>query len=143
MASNKFDCLKLQNQLCFPLYAASREIMRKYTPLLKPLDLTYTQYIVLMVLWEENEITVGELGKKLFLDTGTLSPLLKSMEKKNLLTRTRGKTDERMVKIVITEQGMALREKALKIPQEMGSCMTLSQEEAAHLYSLLYKILSE
>ena len=143
MASNKFDCLKLQNQLCFPLYAASREIMRKYTPLLKPLDLTYTQYIVLMVLWEENEITVGELGKKLFLDTGTLSPLLKSMEKKNLLTRTRGKTDERMVKIVITEAGMALREKAVKIPQEMGSCVKLSPEEAAHLYSLLYKILSE
>ena len=143
MASNKFDCLKLQNQLCFPLYAASREIMRKYTPLLKPLDLTYTQYIVLMVLWEENEITVGELGKKLFLDTGTLSPLLKSMEKKNLLTRTRGKTDERMVKIVITEAGMALREKAVKIPQEMGSCVKLSPEEAAQLYSLLYKILSE
>lgn len=143
MASNKFDCLKLQNQLCFPLYAASREIMRKYTPLLKPLDLTYTQYIVLMVLWEENEITVGELGKKLFLDTGTLSPLLKSMEKKNLLTRTRGKTDERMVKIVITEAGMALREKAVKIPQEMGSCVKLSPEESAQLYSLLYKILSE
>ena len=141
--SSKFDCLKLQNQLCFPLYAASREIMRKYTPLLKPLDLTYTQYIVLMVLWEENEITVGELGKKLFLDTGTLSPLLKSMEKKNLLTRTRGKTDERMVKIVITEKGTALREKALKIPQEMGSCVKLSPEEAAQLYSLLYKILSE
>ncbi len=141
MASNKYDCLKLQNQLCFPLYAASREIMRKYTPLLKPLDLTYTQYIVLMVLWEEKEISVGELGKKLFLDTGTLSPLLKSMEKKKLLTRTRGKSDERMVHIVITDQGMALREKALSVPQQMGGCLTLSDEEAAQLYSLLYKIL--
>ena len=141
MASNKYDCLKLQNQLCFPLYAASREIMRKYTPLLKPLDLTYTQYIVLMVLWEEKEISVGELGKKLFLDTGTLSPLLKSMEKKKLLTRTRGKSDERMVHIVITDQGMALREKALSVPQQMGGCLTLSAEEAAQLYSLLYKIL--
>ena len=141
MTSNKFDCLKLQNQLCFPLYAASREIMRKYTPLLKPLDLTYTQYIVLMVLWEEKEISVGELGKKLFLDTGTLSPLLKSMEKKKLLTRTRGKTDERMVRIVITDEGMALREKAVTIPQQMGGCLTLSEAEATQLYSLLYKIL--
>ncbi len=141
MNSNKYDCLKLQNQLCFPLYAASREIMRKYTPLLKPLDLTYTQYIVLMVLWEEKEISVGELGKKLFLDTGTLSPLLKSMEKKKLLTRTRGKADERMVSIVITEEGMALREKAVTIPQQMGGCLTLSEAEAAQLYSLLYKIL--
>lgn len=142
MSSNKYDCLKLQNQLCFPLYAASREIMRKYTPLLKPLDLTYTQYIVLMVLWEEKEISVGELGKKLFLDTGTLSPLLKSMEKKKLLTRTRGKADERMVSIVITEEGNALKEKALKIPEEMGGCITLSQEEAGQLYKILYKILS-
>lgn len=141
MNSNKYDCLKLQNQLCFPLYAASREIMRKYTPLLKPLDLTYTQYIVLMVLWEEKEISVGELGKKLFLDTGTLSPLLKSMEKKKLLTRTRGKADERMVRIVITDEGMALREKAVTIPQQMGGCLTLSEAEAAQLYSLLYKIL--
>lgn len=141
MNSNKYDCLKLQNQLCFPLYAASREIMRKYTPLLKPLDLTYTQYIVLMVLWEEKEISVGELGKKLFLDTGTLSPLLKSMEKKKLLTRTRGKADERMVSIVITDEGMALREKAVTIPQQMGGCLTLSEAEAAQLYSLLYKIL--
>ena len=91
--SDKFDCLKLENQLCFPLYAASREVLQRYTPLLKPLDLTYTQYIVLMVLWEQQEISVCELGKKLFLDTGTLSPLLKSMEKKDLLTRTRAKSD--------------------------------------------------
>ena len=139
--STKFDCLKLENQLCFPLYAAAREIMRKYTPLLKPLDLTYTQYIVLMVLWEEKEISVCELGKKLFLDTGTLSPLLKSMEKKNLVTRTREKKDERMASICITEEGMALREKALSIPPAMGSCVALSAEEATQLYNILYKIL--
>ena len=140
--SDKFDCLKLENQLCFPLYAASREVLRKYTPLLKPLDLTYTQYIVLMVLWEQQEISVCELGKKLFLDTGTLSPLLKSMEKKNLLTRTRAKSDERIVNVAITEEGMALREKAAVIPPAMGSCLSLSQEEAAELYRLLYKLLA-
>ena len=137
--SNKYDCLKLENQLCFPLYAAAREIMRKYTPLLKPLDLTYTQYIVLMVLWEQKEISVCELGKKLFLDTGTLSPLLKSMEKKNLVTRTREKKDERMVSICITEEGMSLREKALSVPPAMGSCVALSAEEAGQLYNILYK----
>ena len=140
--SDKFDCLKLENQLCFPLYAASREVLRRYTPLLKPLDLTYTQYIVLMVLWEQQEISVCELGKKLFLDTGTLSPLLKSMEKKNLLTRTRAKSDERIVNVAITKEGMALREKAADIPPAMGSCLSLSQEEAAELYRLLYKLLN-
>ena len=141
--SNKYDCLKLENQLCFPLYAAAREIMRKYTPLLKPLDLTYTQYIVLMVLWEQKEISVCELGKKLFLDTGTLSPLLKSMEKKNLVTRTREKKDERMVSICITDEGMSLREKALSVPPAMGSCVALSAEEAGQLYNILYKILNQ
>ena len=141
MTSNKYDCLKLENQLCFPLYAASRTILQKYTPILKPLDLTYTQYIVMMVLWEKKELSVGELGKKLFLDTGTLSPLLKSMEKKNLITRTRGKADERMVCISITEEGMKLREKALSVPLAMGGCLTLSEEEAGQLYRLLYKIL--
>ena len=140
--SDKFDCLKLENQLCFPLYAASREVLRRYTPLLKPLDLTYTQYIVLMVLWEQQEISVCELGKKLFLDTGTLSPLLKSMEKKDLLTRTRAKSDERIVNVAITEEGMALREKAVNIPPAMGSCLSLSQEEATELYKLLYKLLN-
>ena len=140
--SDKFDCLKLENQLCFPLYAASREVLRRYTPLLKPLDLTYTQYIVLMVLWEQQEISVCELGKKLFLDTGTLSPLLKSMEKKDLLTRTRAKSDERIVNVAITKEGMALREKAADIPPAMGSCLSLSQEEAVELYKLLYKLLN-
>lgn len=140
--SDKFDCLKLENQLCFPLYAASREVLRRYTPLLKPLDLTYTQYIVLMVLWEQQEISVCELGKKLFLDTGTLSPLLKSMEKKDLLTRTRAKSDERIVNVAITKEGMALREKAAGIPPVIGSCLSLSQEEAVELYRLLYKLLN-
>ncbi len=138
---DKFDCLKLENQLCFPLYAVSREILKKYIPFLKELDLTYTQYIVLMVLWEEKEVTVGDIGKKLFLDTGTLSPLLKSMEKKKLLCRTRDKTDERIVKIAITQEGEALKEKAVEIPEKIGSCISLPPEDAAELYRILYSML--
>ena len=137
-----YDCLLLKNQLCFPLYAASREILRRYTPLLKELDLTYTQYIVMMVLWEEKKLTVGELGKKLYLDTGTLSPLLKAMEKKNLLRRTRDSVDERIVMIEITSEGEALKEKAASVPEEMGKCVNLSPDEAKTLYSILYKILN-
>ncbi len=136
-----FDCLKLENQLCFPLYAASREILRKYTPFLKELDLTYTQYIVMMVMWESKKLTVGDLGKKLFLDTGTLSPLLKAMEQKGLLTRTREKGDERVVKVQITQAGEELRERAVKVPEEMGKCINLSPEDSKNLYSILYKIL--
>ncbi|MBQ9205222.1 MAG: MarR family transcriptional regulator [Treponema sp.] len=136
-----YESLKLKNQLCFPLYAASREILRKYTPLLKNLNLTYTQYIVMMVLWEQKTLTVGDLGKQLYLDTGTLSPLLKAMEEKNLLTRTRQATDERVVTISITPQGEALREQALSVPEEMGKCISLTSEEATALYKLLYKIL--
>lgn len=138
---NKYDCLKLKNQICFPLYAVSREILRKYTPFLKELNLTYTQYIVLMVLWEKTEITVGELGKMLYLDTGTLSPLLKSMEKSELVCRSRDKNDERIVKVSITEKGSDLKERAVEIPSKMGSCLNISAEEAENLYKLLYKML--
>ncbi|MBQ5998176.1 MAG: MarR family transcriptional regulator [Treponema sp.] len=138
---NKYDCLKLKNQLCFPLYAVSREILKKYTPFLKELNLTYTQYIVLMVLWEKTEITVGELGKMLYLDTGTLSPLLKSMEKTELVCRSRDKNDERIVKVSITEKGSDLKERAVEIPSKMGSCLNISAEEAENLYKLLYKML--
>ncbi|MBR4600335.1 MAG: MarR family transcriptional regulator [Treponema sp.] len=137
----KFDCLKLENQLCFPLYAASREILRKYTPLLKKIELTYTQYIVMMVMWDKKSLTVGELGKSLYLDTGTLSPLLKSMEEKGLLTRSRDKNDERVVTIAITQKGEELREKALSIPEAVGKCLSLSPEESKTLYTILYKIL--
>ncbi len=138
----KYDSLLLKNQLCFPLYAASREILRLYTPLLKELDLTYTQYIVMMVLWEEKELKVTELGSRLFLDTGTLSPLLKSMEKKNLLCRTRSKSDERIVQVAVTKEGEALKERAVSIPQKIGSCVNLTAEEAECLYKILYKIIS-
>ena len=141
--SEKYSCLKLKNQLCFPLYAASREILRMYTPLLKEIDLTYTQYIVMMVLWEEKEISVGDLGKKLFLDTGTLSPLLKSMEKKSLLTRKRDSTDERIVKISITEEGENLKEKAASIPGKIGGCLKIAPGKAEILYKTLYEILNQ
>lgn len=139
----KYESLKLKNQLCFPLYAASREITRKYTPILKKLDLTYTQYIVMMVLWEEKELKVGELGKKLYLDTGTLSPLLKSMEEKGLLERSRSRTDERVVTVKITQKGEDLQDKAAGVPEEIGKCISLSPDEARCLYGILYKILEK
>jgi DNA-binding MarR family transcriptional regulator len=138
-----YDCLKLENQFCFPLYAASRKIVKEYTPYLKPLNITYTQYITLMVLWEENEMRIGDLGKKLFLDTGTLTPLLKKMEDAGLLTRTRSKEDERVVYIKITEKGMALREAARDIPKKMGGIICLSKEEAAVMRKALCSILKE
>ncbi len=137
----KYDCLKLENQLCFPLYAASREILRMYTPLLKEIDLTYTQYIVMMVMWEKKTVTVGEIGKMLYLDTGTLSPLLKSMEKKSLIKRQRNSLDERIVEISITEEGEKLKEKAASIPQKIGSCLKITKEEAETLYKILYEII--
>ena len=142
MIMENYDCLKLENQLCFPLYAASREILRKYTPLLKEIGLTYTQYIVMMVLWEKKSLTVGELGKILYLDTGTLSPLLKSMEKKSLIKRERNSTDERIVKISITSDGESLKEKAVSIPQKIGSCLNITKDQAESLYKILYSILN-
>lgn len=142
MIMKKYDCLKLENQLCFPLYAASREILRMYTPLLKEIDLTYTQYIVMMVMWEKKTVTVGEIGKILYLDTGTLSPLLKSMEKKSLIKRQRNSLDERIVEISITEEGEKLKEKAASIPQKIGSCIKLSKDQSEFLYKTLYALLN-
>ena len=118
---DKYDSLKLENQLCFPLYACSKEITRRYKPFLSKLDLTYTQYITMMVLWENRELSVKELGDKLFLDSGTLTPLLKKLESKGYLTRNRSVKDERNLIIKITDKGMALREEALAVPQEIRS----------------------
>lgn len=136
-----FDCLKLNNQLCFPLYAASREIIKKYKPFLNKLDLTYTQYITMMVLWEEKNVNVKHLGEKLYLDSGTLTPLLKTMEKKGLLTRNRSIDDERNLIITITDKGIKLKNIAKNIPQKIGSCINLEETEVLELYKLLYKIL--
>lgn len=137
----EFAPLRLENQLCFPLYAASREIIKRYRPHLDALDLTYTQYITMMVLWEQGCISVKELGQKLYLDSGTLTPLLKHLEQKGYLTRRRSEQDERVLLVEITEEGLALREKAMDVPQKMGACVRLTKEEAAVLYSLLYKLL--
>ena len=136
-----FDCLKLENQLCFPLYAASREIIKKYKPFLDEIDLTYTQYIAMMVLWEENNINVKTLGEKLFLDSGTLTPLLKKLENKGYIERKRSNSDERNLVVSITKEGLKLRDVAKDIPLKMGSCVNLNEDEAKELYNILYKIL--
>lgn len=140
---NKEDYLKLENQLCFPLYVCSKEIIKKYTPYLEKIDLTYTQYIVMMVLWEQPKMTVKELGKKLFLDSGTLTPLLKKLENKEYIERNRSIKDERNLIVSITKKGKDLKEKAQYIPKEVGKCINLSQEDAINLYKILYKIVSK
>lgn len=138
---NKYEGLKLENQICFPLYAASREIIKQYRPYLDELDLTYTQYISMMIFWEEKKLSVKALGKKLFLDSGTLTPVLKSLESKGYVSRFRSVEDERVVVVEITPKGEALREQAVAIPQSVAGCVNLDMQEAMQLYRLLYKIL--
>lgn len=141
MSESVFDPLKLENQLCFPLYAASKEVIRRYKPLLDPLDLTYTQYITLMVLWDEKKMSVKDLGERLYLDSGTMTPVLKKLESKQYIRRSRAPQDERSVIITLTDEGMALKEKASQIPASMSGCIMLTQQEAATLHGLLCKIL--
>lgn len=136
------EALKLKNQLCFPLYAAARRVTGVYTPYLKPLGLTYTQYIVFMVLWEQDGLQVSEIGEKLLLDSGTLTPLLKKMEAQGYLTRTRSKLDERSVIVTLTEKGRLLKEQVGEIPMKAAQCVRLSPEEGKVLYDLLYKLLA-
>ncbi len=138
-----YEQLKLENQLCFPLYAVSREIIKKYGPILKKIDLTYTQYLAMMVLWEEDTLNVKELGEKLFLDSGTLSPVLKSLEAKDLVSRSRSEEDERVLLIGLTDKGRALREQAKDIPFEISRCVNLSPEEAFELERILRKLLKQ
>ena len=138
---SKYDALKIGNQLCFPLYACSREIIKRYKPFLDRIDLTYTQYITMMVLWEHGRITSKALGEKLYLDSGTLTPLLKKMEAKGLITRRRSEADERSLIVSLTEEGEALKDKALSVPHQMASCVCLEPEEAQELYRILYKLL--
>lgn len=138
---SKYDCLKLENQLCFPLYACSKAITKHYKPFLDELDLTYTQYITMMVLWEKKSANVSDLGKCLYLDSGTLTPVIKKLEAKGYITKTRSKDDERSVIVEITAEGDKLKDKAVKIPSMMGGCVNISEKEAAELYKTLYKIL--
>ncbi|MBO5274769.1 MAG: MarR family transcriptional regulator [Clostridia bacterium] len=136
-----YNALKLENQLCFPLYAASREVIKQYRPLLAELNLTYTQYIVMMVFWEVKRLNVKELGKRLILDSGTLTPVLKSLEAKGYVRRNRLPEDERVLMVEITDKGEALRDSALGIPEKLADCVKLEPEDARQLYMILYKIL--
>ena len=138
---NKYDCLRLERQLCFPLYACSRETIKLYKPFLDELDLTYTQYIAMLVLWEKEAVSVKELGEELYLDSGTLTPLLKKMEAKGLLSRRRSAEDERSLIVRLTDKGLALRDQAVSIPPQMSGCVTLEPEETLELYRLLHKLL--
>ena len=139
---DKYDSLKLGNQLCFPLYAAAKEITRKYKPYLDKLDLTYTQYICMMVMWEHQSLNVKQVGEYLYLDSGTLTPLLKKLEEKGYIERKKKDSDERNLIITVTDKGLDLRDQALSVPQSMGTCISLSSEEAELLYKVLYKILN-
>ena len=136
------ELLKLENQLCFPLYACSKEVVRRYTPHLDKLDLTYTQYLVMMALWEYGELSVGELGERLFLDSGTLTPMLKKMEDKGYVSRVRSSVDERRVNVRLTEVGEQLKEEAREVPMAMGQCVNIDPDDAAKLVYLLRKILA-
>ena len=142
--AQEYEQLLLKNQLCFPLYACGRKIVGSYTPYLKPLGLTYTQYIVLMVLWEKESVSVGQLGDILLLDAGTLTPLLKRLEKAGLVTRARSKEDERITVISITSEGEKLKEKCKDIPEKIAAdSAALSEKDVKELYRLLYKFLGE
>ncbi len=135
------EAMKLSNQMCFPLYAASRSVISLYTPWLKPLGLTYTQYLVFLVLWEKDGITVGEICSRLMLDNGTLSPLLKKMQQAGYIDKTRSQEDDRIVLITLTEEGRALQERAKEIPGKVAECIDLPPEKAQMLYTLLYELL--
>lgn len=139
--TDKYESLKIENQLCFPLYACAKEVVRRYKPFLDKIDLTYTQYIVMMVMWNKKRVNVKELGETLYLDSGTLTPLLKRLESKGLIKRERSHEDERALDVSITEKGEELKNQAVEVPKEMGSCMKLTKEEASTLYNLLYKTL--
>lgn len=136
------DYLKLENQLCFPLYACAKEVVRRYRKPLEKLNLTYTQYIVMMAFWEYGSMTEGELGEKVWLDSGTLAPLLKRLEKQGLLTRARLDGNERKLFVSLTDEGENLKKKALSVPLEMQGCLDLPHEDLIHLKVLLDKALS-
>ncbi|MBQ1552450.1 MAG: MarR family transcriptional regulator [Clostridia bacterium] len=141
MDSDYREAMKLSNQLCFPLYAAARGVTNLYTPILRPLGLTYTQYLVFLVLWERDGVTVGEIGEKLMLDNGTLSPLLKKLQEAGYIERRRSADDERVVLITLTEKGRDLQEQAKDVPKKAARCVDLPPEKARELYTLLYELL--
>ena len=141
--ADKYDALKLKNQICFPLYACSKEIVKAYKPYLDELDLTYTQYITMMALWEHHELRVKDLGGCLYLDSSTLTPLLKRLEEKGYVARRRSIEDERDLIVTITEKGEALKERAVAVPQKLGACVALEPGKAQELYTLLYEVIGK
>ena len=141
MPNTQYEALKLENQLCFPLYACAREVVKKYKPFLDDIDLTYTQYVTMMVLWEKPTVTSKEIGERLHLDSGTLTPVIKKLAEKGLVTRARSAEDERNLVVTLTDAGLALRDRAACIPGQMGQCICLSPEDAATLYRILYQLL--
>ena len=140
--NRKYEMLKLENQICFPLYAASREVVKRYRPFLEPLGLTYTQYIVMLVFWEQKKCSVKELGECLYLDSGTLTPVLKSLEAKGFVHRYRSTEDERVLLVEVTEAGTQLRKRAVEVPEQVCGCVSLGEEESRQLYDLLYRLLA-
>ena len=141
MEGVEFDPLKLENQLCFPLYACAREVVKKYKPFLDDIDLTYTQYVTMMVLWEKPVVTSKEIGDKLHLDSGTLTPVIKKLAEKGLVTRSRSPEDERNLVVALTDAGRDLRQRALSIPGQVSQCICLAPEDAQALYRILYQLL--
>lgn len=135
--------LSLDRQLCFPLYAASREVTRAYKPLLDRIGLTYTQYVTMMALWEDGTMSVNELGRRLYLDSGTLTPLLKKLEAKGLVVRQRSREDERRVEVSLTQKGDALQDEAASIPHEMAQCVPIPRKDAEELYRILHEMLGD
>ena len=141
-AIDKYDCIRLDNQLCFPLYACAKEVVRQYRKPLNEIGLTYTQYVVMMVLWENGGMTEGELGKRVHLDSGTLAPLLKRLEKQGLVNRIRPDNNERKLFLTLTEEGEAMKEKAVMIPEAMKGCIPLAEEDMVLLRDLLTRALA-
>ena len=141
--ADRYDALKLENQICFPLYACAKEIVKAYKPYLDELDLTYTQYITMMVMWEHNELRVKDLGKCLFLDSSTLTPLLKRLEEKGYVTRRRSSEDERDLIITLTPSGEELKERAVTVPERLGACVDLDPQKVQTLYTLLYEVIGK
>ena len=138
-----FDQLKLSNQLCFPLYVCSKEIVRLYKPYLDKVNLTYTQYITMMAFWETEKTNVRDLGKKLFLDSGTLTPVLKTLEAKGFITRKRSQEDERNLDVEITQEGKNLRNLCKDIPEELSCGIKLDKEDIGSLRQILNKLMAQ
>ena len=139
--SDKYDCLRISNQLCFPLYACSKAIIRHYKPFLDKYDLTYTQYITMLAMWELKKSSVKELGEHLYLDSGTLTPVINKLEKKGYISKHRSQDDARGVLVEITDEGKKLREEIVNVPSMMGGCVNLSEQDSKDLYRILYTIL--